>query len=180
MFYYSNPSYAIIYAVLAIVLLVLFPEPAYKGPENVTYFRGPNLKEEIDRDKRIVWVVQFFAGWSPLCRQVTPVFAQLSNEYALKNLRFAKMDISRYPKEAEKFRINIHPTSRQLPTVSLFQNGKEVKRRPTIDSNHRAVPYVFKKENIIFDFDLNTIYAECKANLSKKDLETVETQKKTN
>jgi len=177
MFYWSNPVYAIIYGAACIVQMVMFPEPAFSGPEKVLYFRGPNLHDEIDRDKRITWLVEFYANWSPLCHQVAPVFAAVSNKYALPNFQFAKMDVGRYAKEAERYNINTSPTSKQLPTIVLFQNGKEVKRRPVIDQNKRVFPFVFREENIILEFDLNNVFEECKKNMSKKEKKEMQEQK---
>ncbi|VDM36681.1 unnamed protein product [Toxocara canis] len=145
---------------------VLFPEPAYTGPEKITYFNGTELYDEVQRNKRVTWLVQFYTTWSPECKHIAPVFAQLSDRFALPNLRFAKFDVGRWPKEAERFRINTHPASRQLPTISLFKDGKEVLRRPTIQ-NKRAIPFVFTQENCILEFDINNLYNECKSNLNK-------------
>jgi len=169
MFYWANPAYAVIYGAACIVQMVMFPEPAFTGPEKVLYFRGPNLRDEIDRDKRITWLVEFYANWSPLCQQVAPVFASVSNKYALPNFQFAKLDVGRYAKEAERYNINTNPTSKQLPTIVLFHNGKEVKRRPVIDNNKRVYPFVFREENIVLEFDLNSVYEECKKTMPKKD-----------
>lgn len=65
-----------------------------------------------------------------------------SFRYSLPNLRFGKLDVTRFPKAAEHFRINNHPASRQLPTIALFRNGEQVMRRPTV-ANKRAIPFVF-------------------------------------
>lgn len=81
--------------------MVVFPQPGYTGPEVVTYFRGPYLyvnvsfgelggqsvslwlpfQDELQRDKRKTWLIEFYAGWSPPCVHLQPVFAQLSNKY---------------------------------------------------------------------------------------------------
>ena len=37
---------------------MLLPEPTYKGPENIVYFRGNTLSEELARDKNVVWMVR--------------------------------------------------------------------------------------------------------------------------
>ncbi len=58
-------------------------------------------------------------------------------------MRFGKLDVGRYPKEAEHFRINNHPLSKQLPSISIFKEGVQVERRPAVGSNSRAVPFVF-------------------------------------
>lgn len=57
---------------------LVLPEPAYAGPENITYFRTGNLDEELQRDKKITWIVAFYTAWNPTCVNFAPVFAELS------------------------------------------------------------------------------------------------------
>lgn len=58
-------------------------------------------------------------------------------------MRFAKLDVGRYPKEAERFRINTQVMSKQLPSIAVIKNGKQVNRRPVIGANQRAIPFKF-------------------------------------
>ncbi|VDN30874.1 unnamed protein product [Gongylonema pulchrum] len=62
--------------------------------------------EQIQRNPRITWMIFFYTAWSPDCRHVAPVFAELSDSG-----------------EANRFRINICPGSKQLPTVRSFLSG---------------------------------------------------------
>jgi propanediol dehydratase large subunit len=32
---------------------ILLPEPTYKGPESIVYFRGNTLQEELKRDTKV-------------------------------------------------------------------------------------------------------------------------------
>ena len=90
---------------------MLLPEPTYKGPENITYFRANSLAEELARDTKVesvqlivdislslkvVWIVTFYAAWSPACINFTSVFSKLSADYGLPNLKFGKVDVGRY------------------------------------------------------------------------------------
>ena len=90
---------------------MLLPEPTYKGPENITYFRANSLAEELARDTKVesvqlivgdlslslkvVWIVTFYAAWSPACINFTSVFSKLSADYGLPNLKFGKVDVGR-------------------------------------------------------------------------------------
>merc|ERR550534_822561 len=146
---------------------MFLPKPVYKGPEDIVYFRGPNLCDEIRRDKRVTWLITFFVAWSPKCVTFAPVFSQLSNEYSLDNLKFGKIDVSRYPDIAEKYKINTGALSRQLPTVILFKDGIEKERRP-IPTKHMTMKFDFNKDNVVKEFQLNDIYYECKKSLPAK------------
>jgi len=91
------------YGVVFVLCALLLPEPTYNGPENVVYFRTPNsLDEELERDKRIIWIVTFYTTWNPSCVNFAPIFAQISNEYRLDNLKFGKVDIGRLPEIGKK------------------------------------------------------------------------------
>ncbi|GCC40578.1 hypothetical protein chiPu_0024941, partial [Chiloscyllium punctatum] len=35
-------------------------------------------QEELQKDKRVIWLVEFFANWSPECQSFAPVYADLS------------------------------------------------------------------------------------------------------
>ena len=76
---------------------LLLPEPTYKGPENIVYFRDNNFTEEVGRDKNVVWMVTFYAAWSPACIDFASIFSKLSSEYGLPNLKFGKVSYIRKP-----------------------------------------------------------------------------------
>ena len=126
---------------------VLFPEPAFvaKG-DNITFYTPETLKvpcaliclnggqAELSRNPKCIYVIEFFANWSPECRRVTPHFAQISNMFVLRSLhawiarfsshklKFGKLDVGRYAQASEiEFRINTAVNSRQLPTIALFR-----------------------------------------------------------
>lgn len=63
------------------VVGLLLPEPTYSGPDKVTYFRtAAGLEDELNRDKRITWLITYYTAWNPTCVNFAPVFAQLSAE----------------------------------------------------------------------------------------------------
>lgn len=142
---------------------LLLPEPTYSGPESVTYFRGAQgLIEELQKDRKITWVVEFYTVWNPACVTFAPVFAKLSNEYTLDNLKFGKVDVGRYPDAGQKYYVNDGSMSKQLPTVILFKEGREVTRRPNADSKGKLVKFLFSEENMRSAFDLNNLHKTCK------------------
>lgn len=65
-----------------VVCALILPEPTYSGPENITYFRTvAGLDEELERDKKVTWIVTFYTAWNPACVAFAPIFSQLSHEY---------------------------------------------------------------------------------------------------
>ncbi|XP_018561692.1 thioredoxin-related transmembrane protein 2 homolog [Anoplophora glabripennis] len=160
----------IIYGIIFILGALIFPEPTYSGPSNVIYFRDlQGLEEELSRNKKTTWLVAFYTVWNPACVTFAPVFAKLSTEFHLENLRFGKIDIGRYPEAAKKYHVNDGSLSKQLPTLILFEDGKEVLRRPTTDTKGKLISFLFSDDNIKKAFGLNGVYENCRNELKRSN-----------
>lgn len=160
---YSDFRFGIGFGVIFILCGLLLPEPTYNGPENVTYFRTAGaLDDELDHNKNTVWIVAFYTVWNPACVNFAPIFSQLSAEYDLPNLKFGKVDVGRFVEVGRKHHVSDSSFSKQLPTMILFRNGKEVIRRPHADSKGKLIQFFFSEDNIRAAFDLNNLYRECK------------------
>lgn len=61
-------------------MAVLFPEPAYRGPDKTVFYEPDTLKDELAAKKKHAFLIKFHANWSPACRRVAPVFAKLSDQ----------------------------------------------------------------------------------------------------
>jgi thiol-disulfide isomerase/thioredoxin len=175
LYFYSDPVYGVLYisvclrmySLLSIfkqllkkvntfsVHLLLLPEPSYEGPENVTYFRGSDLEEELERDKRTVWLIELYTTWSPPSIEFSSVFSEISAKYSLENLRFGKVDLARNAEIAQKYKINTSSLSKQLPTLILFRNGKEFMRRPLVNNSGKLVKFVLNYVRIELILNLN-------------------------
>lgn len=136
--------------------------PLYIGPEYIKYFSDKTIDDELVRDSRVTWIVEFFANWSPDCQSFASVYADLSLKYNCAGLKFGKVDIGRYGEISKKYKVSASPLSKQLPSLVLFQGGKEVMRRPQVDKKSRAVSWSFTEENIIREFNLNELYQKSK------------------
>lgn len=166
---YIDLLYGIAFGVVFILSALILPEPTYSGPEHVTYFRTENsLDDELERDKRVIWLVTFYTVWNPACVNFAPIFSELSNEYHLENLRFGKVDVGRFPSVGQKHYVSDSSLSRQLPSVICFRNGKEILRRPCADVKGKLQKFFFAKDNLKAAFDLNTLYKECRENPLKE------------
>uniref|UniRef100_A0A3Q4AIL6 Thioredoxin domain-containing protein n=1 Tax=Mola mola TaxID=94237 RepID=A0A3Q4AIL6_MOLML len=144
--------------------------PLYMGPEYIKYFSDKTIDEELQSDNRVTWIVEFYANWSSDCQSFAPVFADLSLKYNCAGLRFAKVDIGRYGEVSKRYKVSTSPLAKQLPSLVLFQGGREMMRRPMVDSKGRAVSWTFNEENIIREFNLNELFQKSKKLNKGRDL----------
>merc|ERR1712130_1088895 len=84
------------------------------------------------------WLIYCYASWADNCIQLSPIFANLSLKYGNKYLKFAKIDVGKHAGIAHKYDISIKPNTKQLPTLLLISNGKEIARMPDyIDQQYK-------------------------------------------
>jgi hypothetical protein len=76
-----------------------------------------------------------------------------AKDYQCRSSFSGKIDVGRYPDVGTKYHINTTALTRQLPTLILFENGKEAGRVPAIISG-KVQKFVFKEEDIVNIFDL--------------------------
>ncbi|BFG03611.1 thioredoxin-related transmembrane protein 2 homolog [Drosophila madeirensis] len=158
---YADFRFGLGFLLMCVLVGMVLPEPSYRGPEHITYFRNSQVfEDELVRDKRTSWLICFYTVWNPSCVNFAPVFAELSHEYNAEHLRFGKIDIGRFPDVAQKYRISDSSFSRQLPTVVLFQQGKEVDRRPCVDTKGKLQKFFFSSDNVRATFGLNQLYKQ--------------------
>ncbi|XP_058506045.1 thioredoxin-related transmembrane protein 2-A isoform X2 [Solea solea] len=162
LFFRLDIRLGILYLVLCLTFVMTCKPPLYMGPEYIKYFSDSTIDEELQRDSRVTWIVEFYANWSADCQSFAPVFADLSLKYNCAGLRFGKVDIGRYGEVSQRYRVSTSPLSKQLPSLVLFQGGKEMMRRPMVDSKGRAVSWTFNEENIIREFNLNELFQKSK------------------
>lgn len=161
------------YCILMTVLFLMLPQPMYEGPEDIVYLTpatfDDHVKDGKDTAKGCKWMVEFYAVWSPPCVHLEPIFAQMSVKYSSPTFQFAKMDLGRWPRIAKEFGISTSGTSKQLPTMILFEDGKEIGRIPHVFSDGSVARGRYRKADVIKAFDLDHEGASLSADAIKKD-----------
>lgn len=87
----------------------------------VLHFTDKSFNEDVLRSELPV-LVDFFADWCGPCRMVAPVIEELEAKYVGK-LTVGKVDVDANPKIAGDYGVM------SIPTVILFNKGKEVARQ---------------------------------------------------
>lgn len=87
-----------------------------KLPDHIVTIDDKNFDKFIN--KYPLCIVDFWAPWCKPCRTMGPRIRRLSSLYKDK-LAFGKLDIQKYKKISEKYKIM------SIPTMILFKNGKQ-------------------------------------------------------
>ena len=110
--------------ILALAVFYLFAKskmkniPVVDDSENILTLTDKNFQHQT---KNRTVLVDFWAGWCVPCRMMAPVLNNLAEELNA-NAFVGKIDVEQYQGLAQKFKI------RNIPTMVLFKDGKEVER----------------------------------------------------
>lgn len=110
--------------ILALAVFYLFAKskmkniPVVEDSENILTLTDKNFQHQT---KNRTVLVDFWAGWCVPCRMMAPVLNNLAEELN-GNAFVGKIDVEQYQGLANKFKI------RNIPTMVLFKNGREVER----------------------------------------------------
>ena len=190
--YMINRWVFVSYMVAYVALFVLVPQPKYDGPEELLELTPGSfdqiilskrrkgrqqqdepdagtdkIQEDMDEDS-CRWLVLFYTAWSPPCSHISPLFSSLSIHYNCSLLRFARLDVGRWPRVAsdKRFDINIsvNGNSKQLPTLIMYNSrGAEIGRVPHVYSDGRIARGRFRRNDIITAFQLDAIFVKSAA-----------------
>ena len=117
-----------------LVSFLLLPPGRYRGANEITPLTPTSLDSlAMNEAGKETWLVMLSAPWSAKSLQAQHTFSELSNEYSSESLKFGELEVSRWPKIAVKFDVNIESIPHQLPTFLLFKHGQLVKRLPEKD-----------------------------------------------
>jgi len=92
--------------------------PLVADHQNVLTLTDQNFKQ---KTKEKVVLVDFWATWCAPCRMMAPVLNDVAAELN-GNSHVGKVDIQQYQNLATEFKI------RNIPTMVLFKDGKEINR----------------------------------------------------
>ncbi len=77
------------------------------------------------------------------------------HRYTTDKLKFGKFDVGRWPFVGEEHKISSSARANQLPTLILFDKGKEVARIPHVFKDGSFVKGRYRMKDIVKGFDLD-------------------------
>jgi len=109
---------AVLFAVRWFAMRKIKKTPMVDDHENVLTLTDKNFKQQT---KNRLVLVDFWAEWCAPCRLMAPTLNEVAAE--LKGDAFVgKVNIEQYQSMAQQHKV------RNIPTLILFKNGKEIKR----------------------------------------------------
>ena len=85
----------------------------------IVHIKNDFEKEVIDYNGKVI--VDFWATWCGPCKMFGPIFEEVSNNF--NDIKFCKLDVDEDESNiSKKFGVM------SIPTIILFENGKEIKR----------------------------------------------------
>ena len=86
----------------------------------IVHIDGNGFDKEVRQSKMPV-IVDFYADWCGPCKMLSPIFEELSGEYAGK-LKFAKLNTDNAQDIAQEFNVS------GIPCLIVMGKGKEIGR----------------------------------------------------
>lgn len=98
----------------------------------------------------------FTANWCETCVFTYTIWVKFANRFSTSKMRIVEVDTQRNEKVARFFSVN-HRDGKQLPTLILLEDNKEVLRFPPIDYEKGKMSKVvaYKEKELIKYFDLD-------------------------
>jgi hypothetical protein len=156
---FVDKRYMVWYLIAYLVMFLSLKGARYNGPHQIMTFLAPKDLEEIvtgnNANGDVDWLIAACADWNPAWHNFLPTFAELSLRYTTEKVRFGCIDVAQYPELAEVYKINIGGMSNQLPSFLLFENKKETRRLPPLNSKGKVVKTLITKEGLIQVFQLD-------------------------
>jgi thioredoxin 1 len=108
--------------------------PVVGDHENILTLTESNFQHQT---KNRIVLIDFWAAWCAPCRMMAPVLNEIAGELD-GNSYVGKVNIEQYQSLARKFNV------RNIPTMVLFRNGKEVNRFVGVKSKDFLISQIQK------------------------------------
>lgn len=93
------------------------------------HLENENFNELINKKT----IVDFYATWCGPCKMLGPIFEEVSKE---SDIQFIKVDIDNHEDLCREYKVM------SVPTLILFENGKELKRNIGFISKEKLIDFI--------------------------------------
>ena len=97
-----------------------------------------NFDSIINSEKPVL--IDFFATWCGPCKTLAPILKQVKDNLA-ERITILKIDVDKNEQLASKYQV------RGVPTMILFQNGKQLWRQSGVLSQDEIIKTILEKSN---------------------------------
>jgi len=97
-----------------------------------------NFDTIINSEKPVL--IDFFATWCGPCKTLAPILKQVKDNLG-ERITILKIDVDKNQQLASKYQV------RGVPTIILFQNGKQLWRQSGVLSKEEIVKSIVEKSN---------------------------------
>ena len=97
-----------------------------------------NFDTIINSEKPVL--IDFFATWCGPCKTLAPILKQVKDNLA-ERITILKIDVDKNQQLASKYQV------RGVPTMVLFQNGKQLWRQSGVLSKEEIMKTIIEKRN---------------------------------
>lgn len=163
--WYLDTPLLLLFTTLWLILYATCPQPRYSLPQslNIVTLNPPSFHSRITTNThQTIHIVWCHAPWSPRCSQLTPVLAGLALQFKHPRIVFCRVDVSKFGQIADVIgNLSTQPTSKQLPCIIAYKQGKEFGRIPVCDNKHRVPKqfvHGFTKTDVSNALDLKSLY----------------------
>ncbi|CAN8070236.1 unnamed protein product [Agarophyton chilense] len=182
--WYMDKQLVAVFLALWTMIYAVCPQPRFKLPKSILTLNNVTFNDRIARNNhKTIYVLWCHATWSARCSQLVPVLASLAKTYKHPRVRFARVDISKFPALSDTLSVSVSPASKQLPTVICYKQGKEVARIPQMDQSGNLPnkwSRGFTAAHVAEALDLNTHFNTAKQWEQQARQKYRQSQKKSN
>ena len=128
--YFSNTWLMLWYINICLICWILFKMPFPVYPHKFTDFKSVSEFDAAVLSTFCSWVILFYSPEHLQCITTNSLWCSMSLKYSTNKLKFGKVDVNEGFYIASKCKIDNDNFSNRLPTLIVFNNGKEGKRFP--------------------------------------------------
>eukprot|EP00455_Lapot_gusevi_P041203 TRINITY_DN4751_c0_g2_i1.p1 TRINITY_DN4751_c0_g2~~TRINITY_DN4751_c0_g2_i1.p1 ORF type:complete len:248 (+),score=36.07 TRINITY_DN4751_c0_g2_i1:82-825(+) len=144
------------YSICFLVLLICLPSaPVSHVPDGVISHDQASFQKQVlnTRDNKFHFV-EMYTSWCPDTHAFRPIFSALARRYGGPNMVFSRVDLEQSPTIARDYDIDTSAITHQIPTIIMFQRGKELERLPPIGKGQHPNMYILSQKNVVSYFSL--------------------------